>query len=180
MEQPLVFQKPERLSIEPGYTNACETVSIFLHSHASICVKMTLSMSESDSRSNNIAILYVEDNADNRLLVRRILTAEGFCLLEAGGAQQALALLEKQTPDLILMDINMPDIDGYTLTARLKAMPQLKNVPIVAVTANALRGDRERSLEAGCDGYIEKPFDLDTLVQQVRHFLNHRALTESR
>jgi two-component system cell cycle response regulator DivK len=73
----------------------------------------------------------------------------------------------------------MPDIDGYTLTARLKAMPKLKNVPIVAVTANALRGDRERSLEAGCDGYIEKPFDLDTLVQQVRHFLNHRALTES-
>ena len=94
MEQPSVLHRPDIPPIAQKYTNACETVSIFLHFNTSICVKMTLSMSETDNRSNNIAILYVEDNADNRLLVRRILSAEGFCLLEASGAQQALAYLD--------------------------------------------------------------------------------------
>ena len=116
-------------------------------------------------------ILYVEDNADNRMLVRRILMAEGFTVMEAPNAGQALALLQNNIPDLILMDINMPDMDGYTLTARLKALPALKNVPIIAMTANALKGDKERSLEAGCDGYIQKPIDVDALPRQVIRFL---------
>jgi two-component system cell cycle response regulator DivK len=116
-------------------------------------------------------ILYVEDNPDNRLLVRRVLMAEGFDVIEAINANQALELLKQQTPDLILMDINMPDIDGYTLTTRLKAMPALQKVPIVAMTANALKGDRERSLGAGCDGYIQKPIDVDSLPVQIRRFL---------
>lgn len=119
-------------------------------------------------------ILYIEDNADNRLLVKRILTAEGFHVLEAGDAKDALRILEDQTPDLILMDISMPEVDGYSLTAQLKASPRWKNTPIIAVTAHALRGDRERSLQAGCDGYIEKPFDVDQLVQQVQYFLQQK------
>jgi two-component system, cell cycle response regulator DivK len=82
-----------------------------------------------------------------------------------------LEMLETVRPDLILMDINMPDIDGYTLTTQLKARPDLASVPIVALTANVMRGDRERTLEAGCDGYIQKPIDIDTIGAQVLSFL---------
>ena len=124
-----------------------------------------------ESVGQGINILYVEDNPDNRLLVRRILMADDFNVVEASHAQQAIDLLQTFTPDLILMDIKMPDIDGYTLTARLKAMPKLNGVPIIAMTANVMRGDRERSLEAGCDGYIQKPIDVDTLSRQILRFL---------
>jgi two-component system cell cycle response regulator DivK len=117
-------------------------------------------------------ILYVEDNIDNRILVRRILMAEGYNMLEAQDAYQALQVVQSQRPDLILMDINMPEIDGYTLTSRLKEMPGLGSVPIIALTANVMRGDRERSLEAGCDGYIQKPIDVDQLPAQIKRFLN--------
>ncbi len=116
-------------------------------------------------------ILYVEDNPDNRLLVRRILMAEGFTIIEAQNAYEALAKVKSTSPDLILMDINLPEMDGYTLTARLKALPQLTGVPIIALTANVMRGDRERTLEAGCDGYIQKPIDVDTLPVQINRFL---------
>ena len=116
-------------------------------------------------------ILYVEDNHDNRTLIRRILMAEGFGVVEVENANRALQFLETQVPDLILMDINLPDIDGYTLTGRLKALPHLQLVPIVALTANVMRGDRERTLQAGCDGYIQKPIDVDTIPQQIRRFL---------
>ena len=122
-------------------------------------------------------ILYVEDNTENRLLIRRILQAEGFAVLEAAGALQALEIIQTQRPDLILMDINLPEMDGYTLTARFKAMPHLGKVPIVALTANVMRGDRERTLEAGCDGYIQKPIDVDLLPEQVNRFL-HNAVRE--
>jgi len=121
----------------------------------------------------NRIILYVEDNPDNRLLVRRILQADGFDVMEASSAAQALELLNLQTPDLILMDINMPDLDGYTLTTQLKQDPNFNRVPIVALTANVMKGDRERSLEAGCDGYIQKPIDVDRLPSQVSSFLIH-------
>jgi two-component system cell cycle response regulator DivK len=116
-------------------------------------------------------ILHVEDNPDNRLLVRRVLQAAGYIVLEASDAHQALDMLRLQTPDLILMDINLPEIDGYTLTRQLKASPATKDVPIIAMTAYALRGDRERSLEAGCDDYIEKPIDVDSLSKQIDRFL---------
>lgn len=117
-------------------------------------------------------ILYVEDNVDNRVLVRRILMAEGYRVLEAQDAREALQVVQQQKPDLILMDINMPEIDGYTLTARLKGMTGLGSVPIIALTANVMRGDRERSLDAGCDGYIQKPIDVDQLPVQIKRFLN--------
>jgi two-component system cell cycle response regulator DivK len=120
---------------------------------------------------NNSTILYVEDNLDNRTLVRRVLTAEGYAVIEAVNATQALEILENTHPNLILMDINMPDIDGYSLTTQIKATPGLEAIPIIALTANVMRGDRERSLEAGCDGYIQKPIDIDTLSEQIERFL---------
>jgi two-component system cell cycle response regulator DivK len=116
-------------------------------------------------------ILYVEDNPDNRLLVRRILLSEDYGLLEANNAFEALEVLKTSRPDLILMDINMPDMDGYTLTAKIKRMPGFEKVPILALTANVMRGDREKTLEAGCDGYIQKPLDIDQLIKEIERFL---------
>ena len=119
-------------------------------------------------------ILYVEDNPDNRLLVRRILLSEDYGLLEAQNAAQALDVLKESRPDLILMDINMPDMDGYTLTSKIKSMPGFERVPIIALTANVMRGDKEKTLEAGCDGYIQKPIDIDHLIREVERFLARR------
>ncbi len=116
-------------------------------------------------------ILYVEDNPDNRSLIRRVLESEGYSVVEAINASQALEKLEAGNIDLVLMDINMPDMDGYTLTAKIKAVQRFSKIPIVAVTANVMRGDREKSLEAGCDGYIQKPIDIDTLSQQIERYI---------
>lgn len=116
-------------------------------------------------------VLYVEDTFENRMLIRRILQADGFIVLEAESARHALQVLETETPDLILMDINMPDMDGYTLTQHLRKIPQLGQIPIVALTANVMRGDRERTLAAGCDGYIQKPIDVDTFSDLINRYL---------
>jgi len=116
-------------------------------------------------------ILYVEDNPDNRSLIRRVLEAEDYAIVEAINAKQALDKLENGNIDLVLMDINMPDMDGYTLTAKIKAIQKFSKIPIVAVTANVMRGDREKSLGAGCDGYIQKPIAIDTLSQQIERFI---------
>ena len=116
-------------------------------------------------------VLHVEDNFDNRMLVRRVLQAYGYKVIEAENADMARQMVQNTTPDLILMDINMPNVDGYTLTYELKSMPHLSGVPIVAITANVMKGDRERTLSAGCDGYIEKPIDIDRFIEQVEHFL---------
>lgn len=116
-------------------------------------------------------ILHIEDNLDNRVLVRRLLQSEHYRVIEAANAFEAVDCLRRCSPDLILMDINIPDVDGYTLTAKLKTIPRVKNVPIVAITANVLRGDREKTLRAGCDGYIEKPIDVEKFLVQVAYFL---------
>ncbi|WKZ38132.1 MAG: response regulator [Anaerolineales bacterium] len=116
-------------------------------------------------------VLYVEDNPDNRSLIRRVLNAEGYSVIEAPNAGLAIERLEESRVDLILMDINMPDMDGYTLTSKIKAVQRFSKIPIIAVTANVMRGDREKSLEAGCDGYIQKPIDIDTLAQQIERFI---------
>lgn len=117
-------------------------------------------------------ILHIEDNLENRVLVRRLLNSESYRVIEATNAFEAVDCLRRCTPDLILMDINIPDVDGYTLTAKFKTLPRVKNVPIIAITANVLRGDREKTLRAGCDGYIEKPIDIDHFLTQVAYFLN--------
>lgn len=119
-------------------------------------------------------ILYVEDDPNNRTLIRRILGAEGYTVHEASNAAIALETLKSLKPDLILMDINMPEVDGYTLTAQIRALPNMGSVPIVALTANVMKGDRERSLEAGCDGYIQKPIDIDSISAQIQRFMKKR------
>lgn len=116
-------------------------------------------------------ILHIEDNFENRILVRRLLQSVPYQVLEAENALQAINFLRTTRPDLILMDINMPDVDGYTLTSKLKTVPGINQIPIIAITANAMRGDREKSIQAGCDGYIEKPIDIDTFLDQVAFFL---------
>jgi len=120
---------------------------------------------------NKATILYVEDNPDNRLLIRRVLVSEGYAVVEAANAKDAFDRIKEAPPSLILMDINMPDMDGYTLTAKLRSLPELNQVPIIALTANVMKGDRERSLEAGCDGYLQKPVDIDTLTSQIEKYL---------
>ena len=120
-----------------------------------------------DSRT----VFHVEDNVENRLLVKRLLQAYGYTVIEAETATKALALLQLQRPDIILMDINMPDMDGYTLTSKIKDFPALADVPVIAITANVMKGDRERTMQAGCDGYIEKPIDVDRFIDQIEQFL---------
>ncbi len=116
-------------------------------------------------------ILYIEDNPENRMLMRRVLMAEGYQVEEATDGQSGLEKAAESPPDLILMDINLPEIDGYEVTARLKQLPNMSGVPIIAVTANVMKGDREKTLAAGCDGYIQKPIDIDLLPSQLESFM---------
>ncbi len=116
-------------------------------------------------------VLYVEDNPENRMLIRRVLEAEGFRVVLAANATEALQILQQENPQIVLMDISMPDVDGYTLTARIKSTPGFEKLPVIALTANVMRGEQERALKAGCDGYIQKPVDIDLLSQQIESFL---------
>jgi CheY-like chemotaxis protein len=116
-------------------------------------------------------ILYVEDDPSSARLVQRILEAEGFEVYTVADGMAALEAARQLRPTLILMDINISGLDGYEVTTRLRTLEEVKEVPIVAVTAATLRGDRERALIAGCDGYIPKPIDVDRFPDQVRAFL---------
>lgn len=116
-------------------------------------------------------ILYIEDNDANRMLVRRVLMAEGYTVVEVSNPLEALDKLRAAMPNLILMDINMPDMDGYTLTAMIREHSEFDQIPIIALTANVMKGDKEKSLEAGCDGYIQKPIDIDSLPVQVDKYM---------
>jgi two-component system cell cycle response regulator DivK len=118
-------------------------------------------------------ILYIEDNAGNRTLIKRVLEPEGYTLIEAPDGQTGLEMAMAQPPDLILMDINLPEVDGYTMTSRIKATPGLERIKIIALTANVMKGDREKTLAAGCDGYLQKPIDVDLLPEQIAGFLKH-------
>lgn len=119
-------------------------------------------------------ILYVEDNFDNRMLVRRVLEAQGYRVVEAEDGTAGLDWLQSEIPDLVLMDINLPEIDGYEVTRRFKQFPRMSKVPVIAMTANVMKGDREKTLAAGCDGYIPKPIDIDALPDQIAKFLRNR------
>lgn len=116
-------------------------------------------------------ILYVEDTPASQRLVQRILTAEGFEVVVADDGISAIKVARRERPDLVLMDINIGSLDGYEVSTRLKTLPGLKDVPIVAVTAATMVGDRERALVAGCNGYISKPIDVDRFPNQVRAYL---------
>ena len=118
-------------------------------------------------------VLYIEDNQDNMMLVKRALEARGYKLLEAETGRQGIAVAESQDVDLILLDINLPDIDGYDVALRLRSSPKtnLAYVPIIAVTANALKGDAEKALEAGCDVYMSKPINIRELWARVEAYV---------
>lgn len=116
-------------------------------------------------------VLYVEDNPENRLLIKRVLESDGFEVFEAESANEAWSVLNNHQIDLILIDINLPEVDGYSLTQKLKSQQKFQSTPIVALTANVMKGDREKSFQAGCDGYLQKPIDVDTFPTQIRSFL---------
>lgn len=116
-------------------------------------------------------ILCVEDNPQNMRLVRKLLKRM-YTVLEAEDGMTGLHIAEEEIPDLILMDINLPDIDGLEVTKRIKAQAHLNHIPIIALTANAMYGDEEKYLTAGCDGYIAKPVLRDKLYSEIERFLN--------
>jgi len=122
-------------------------------------------------------ILVVEDNPLNMELVSDILEAHGYEVRQAINGKEAVQEVELHLPDLILMDIQLPGLDGLTVTGIIKDNPETANVPIIALTAHAMRGDEEKAREAGCDGYISKPIDTRSLPQTIRQFLD--AASES-
>ena len=119
-------------------------------------------------------ILIVDDNQDSRELVVKILKNRGYLIIEAVDGEEALEKAIAENPDLILMDISIPKIDGYEVTKRLKSQVTFKNTPIIALTAHAMKGDREKALEAGCDGYISKPIDIHELPDQIKSYLKNK------
>lgn len=116
-------------------------------------------------------ILIVEDNPDNRILASDILLSMGHEVVEAVDGLQGVEAALAQRPDLILMDLSLPKLDGWAATRRIKAHAQLADVPIIALTAHAMVGDREKALEAGCDDYITKPIDLLKLTRKIEQYL---------
>ena len=118
-----------------------------------------------------VKILYIEDNRENRMLVRAVLEAAGYAIVDAEDGLTGIEAAIREEPALILLDINLPGVDGYEIVAILKSFPNLAATPVIAVTAYAMQGDRQRTLVAGCDGYIQKPIDVDAFPRQVAEFL---------
>jgi two-component system, cell cycle response regulator DivK len=117
-------------------------------------------------------ILLVEDQPDNRKIIRDVFAPTGYEIIEAENGEGALAAIAKARPDLILMDIQLPIMDGYTATRRIKADPALRSIPIIAVTSYALSGEEKKAREAGCDDYIPKPYSPRELLAKVRQYLS--------
>jgi len=120
-------------------------------------------------------ILVVEDQVDNRQILRDLLGNAGYELTEAENGEEAIAAVARRRPDLILMDIQLPIMDGYETTRRLRTNPDLESVPIIAVTSYALAGDEDKALAAGCDGYVTKPYSPRDLLAKVRVYLTKTA-----
>ncbi|MCX8034051.1 MAG: response regulator [Thermodesulfovibrio sp.] len=119
-------------------------------------------------------ILIVDDNEDARELVKKILKRHGYEIIEAVDGEEAIAKAIAYRPDLILMDISIPKIDGYEATRRLKARPDFKDTPIIAFTAHAMRGDQEKALQAGCNGYISKPINVRDFPEQIKIYIKDK------
>jgi len=116
-------------------------------------------------------ILVIEDHEDNRRILRDLLTSAGYETIEAVTGEDGVALADTHRPDLILMDIQLPGLDGYEATRRIKANPALRHIPVIAVTSYALSGDDVKAREAGCDAYVTKPFSPRALLAKVREYL---------
>jgi CheY-like chemotaxis protein len=118
-------------------------------------------------------VLYVEDNEDNVYLLKmRLELIEGYDIAVANDGGEAIAQVNADAPDLILMDLNLPGIDGWEATRRLKADPKTKGIPVIALTAHAMAGDRERALAAGCEDFDTKPIDFDRLLDKMKRLLS--------
>ena len=125
-------------------------------------------------------ILAVEDQEDNMQILRDLLTSAGYEIVEAENGEEALAAVAKRRPDLILMDIQLPVMDGYEATRRIKADPALQSIPIIAVTSYALSGDEEKARAAGCDDFVPKPYSPRQLLAKIREYLpSEKPPTES-
>lgn len=122
-------------------------------------------------------VLYIEDNEQNLYLITFILETVGYQVVQARSGEEGIALAGAQVPDLILLDIQLPGMDGYEIARRLRSNPDLQRVPMVAVTSYAMVGDREKALGAGCDGYIEKPINPETFLAQVEAHLRPEMLS---
>ena len=120
-------------------------------------------------------ILYIEDNFDNMTLVKRVLEIEGYEVIQAETGQEGLTKAYQSDPDIIITDINLPDIDGYEITDTLKKNQGTAHIPVIAMTANVMKKDRESVFQAGCDGYISKPIDVDELPGQIENFLRGKS-----
>jgi two-component system, cell cycle response regulator DivK len=116
-------------------------------------------------------ILIIEDNEKNRYLISFLLKGAGYDVIEAVTGEEGIMTALQKHPDMILMDIQLPGIDGYETTRRIRASPDGAKVPVIALTSYAMSGDRERALAAGCTGYIEKPINPDTILDEIRKFL---------
>ena len=116
-------------------------------------------------------ILYVEDNFENRLFVRRVLESMDIEMIEAHDGLAGIDMAQSEQPDLILMDVGLPGIDGLETTKRIRVIDSVGRIPIIALTANAMKGDQERCLEAGCDAYLQKPISVNDLREKVLHYL---------
>jgi two-component system cell cycle response regulator DivK len=116
-------------------------------------------------------VLIIEDHEDDRRIIRDLLTSAGYEIIEATSAGEGVTAAETYRPSLILMDIQLPDFDGYEATRRIKADPSLCHIPVIAVTSYALSGDEVKALEAGCDAYVTKPFSPRALLTKIREFL---------
>jgi two-component system, cell cycle response regulator DivK len=116
-------------------------------------------------------ILVIEDNEDNRQIIRDLLTSLSYDLIEAVDGVEGVAMAQSHRPDLILMDIQLPEIDGYEATRQIRTVPELAQVPIIAVTSYALSGDEAKARDAGCNGYVAKPFSPRELLAKIREFL---------
>jgi two-component system cell cycle response regulator DivK len=117
-------------------------------------------------------ILVIEDQEDNRRIMRDLLTSAGYKVVEAVTGEAGVISAEAHRPDLVLMDIQLPDFDGYEATRRIKANPALSAIPVIAVTSYALSGDDIKAYEAGCDAYVSKPFSPRALLAQIREFIS--------
>jgi CheY-like chemotaxis protein len=118
-------------------------------------------------------ILYVEDNDDNVYMLRNRLTRAGFTIVVATDGAQGVVMATTEKPDLILMDLTLPDIDGEEATRRLKADPATKHIPVIALTANAMNGDREKAIAAGCDDFETKPVEMPRLLEKIAALKPH-------
>ena len=133
---------------------------------------MTKSETMKENQEQTKKILVVDDNNDSRELVLKILRTKGHRLCEAVDGEDALQKVAEEQPDLILMDISLPKIDGHEVTRRLKSNERFASIPIIALTAHAMKGDREKALAAGCEGYISKPINVREFYDRIKEFLD--------